>query len=215
MEVKERNKTIIIVAILVAIGLISLFAISGFASSEENFPGTYAALDQKRTTVTELMGVTAASSTAISLLPGDAGTPVAEQLADLSGYFMFILGAICLEKWMVTITGTLAFKILIPVACAILIAATIFAAETWRSVGIKLICFALMMFAIVPASVVVTEKIDNVLGTGAVSVGGKIWTARMTEPDGKAPQGAVLRVQRIEGVKLIVEEKHETEEVNV
>lgn len=160
MEVKERNKTIIIVAILVAIGLISLFVISGFASSEENFPGTYAALDQKRTTVTELMGVTAASSTAISLLPGDAGTPVAEQLADLSGYFMFILGAICLEKWMVTITGTLAFKILIPVACAILIAATLFAAETWRSVGIKLICFALMMFAIVPASVVVTEKID-------------------------------------------------------
>ncbi len=62
---------------------------------------------------------------------------------------------------------------------------------------------------------VVTEEIDNVLGTGAVSVGGKIWTARMTEPDGKAPQGAVLRVQRIEGVKLIVEEKHETEEVNV
>ena len=160
MVLSERNRTIIIVAVLALIGIISFFIVAGFASSEESFPGTYAALDQKRTTVTELMGVTAASSTAISLLPGDAGTPVAEQLADLSGYFMFILGAICLEKWMVTITGTLAFKILIPIACAILIAATLFAGETWRSVGIKLICFALMMFAIVPASVVVSEKID-------------------------------------------------------
>ena len=55
---------------------------------------------------------------------------------------------------------------------------------------------------------VVTEEIDNVLGTGAVTVGGKIWTARMKEADGRAPKGAVLRVVRIEGVKLIVEEIH-------
>ncbi|MCR5034757.1 MAG: beta-carotene 15,15'-monooxygenase [Clostridia bacterium] len=160
MELSEKRKTVIIIAALAVVGLLSLFVISGFASSEESFPGTYAALDQKRTTVTELMGVTAASSAAISLLPGDAGTPIAEQLADLSGYFMFILGAICLEKWMVTITGMLAFKILIPAACLILILGKLFFGDTWRSVGIKLICFALMMFAIVPASIVVTEKID-------------------------------------------------------
>ena len=60
---------------------------------------------------------------------------------------------------------------------------------------------------------VVTEAIDNVLGTGAVSVGGKVWTARMLTADGKAPKGEVLRVVRIEGVKLIVEEKHEKQEV--
>ena len=54
---------------------------------------------------------------------------------------------------------------------------------------------------------VVTEAIDNVLGQGAVSVGGKIWTARMAAAEGKAPKGSVLRVLRIEGVKLIVEEK--------
>ena len=51
---------------------------------------------------------------------------------------------------------------------------------------------------------VVTEAIDNLKGTGAVSVDGKVWTARMAEADGKAPEGAVLRVVRIEGVKLIV-----------
>ena len=61
---------------------------------------------------------------------------------------------------------------------------------------------------------VVTEEIDNVRGTGAVSVGGKIWTARLADPNGCAGKGAVLRVVRIEGVKLIVEEKHENMEVH-
>ena len=61
---------------------------------------------------------------------------------------------------------------------------------------------------------VVTETIDNVRGTGAVSVGGKVWTARMTTPDGHAEKGAVLRAVRIEGVKLIVEEIRENKEVH-
>ncbi len=178
MKKVERRTTVIIIVILAAIAIISLFWISGFASSEDSFQGTYNALDEKRTNVTELMGVTAASSTAISLLPGDAGTPIAEQLADLSGYFMFILAAIYLEKWMVTITGMLAFKILIPVACGILILAQIIAyraggsiseadehslfaiSDKWKEVGIKLILFGLMIFAVIPVSGVVTEKID-------------------------------------------------------
>ena len=61
---------------------------------------------------------------------------------------------------------------------------------------------------------VVTEAIDNVRGTGAVSVGGKIWTARMVTPDGHAEKGTVLRAVRIEGVKLIVEEIRENKEVH-
>ena len=163
MERTEMRRTIIIVAVLAVIALVSFFWISGIASSEDSFQGTYSSLDEKRTNVTELMGVTAASSTAISLLPGDAGTPIAEQLADLSGYFMFILAAIYLEKWMVTMTGMLAFKILIPIACLILIAAYLYAAETadkWKEVDVKLILFALMVFAIIPVSGIVTEKID-------------------------------------------------------
>ena len=51
---------------------------------------------------------------------------------------------------------------------------------------------------------VVTEEIDNVLGTGAVTVGGKVWTARTEEPDGKVEAGKVMTVVKIEGVKLIV-----------
>lgn len=164
MELNITKKTIIAAIILIIIAAVSFFWIAGIASAEESFTGTYSSLEDKRTHVTELMGVTAASSTAITLLPGDAGTPIADQLADLSGYFMFILAAIYLEKWLVTITGMLAFKILIPAGCLLLAAVLLCVGEELRPVGykfgIKLICFALMAFAIVPASVVVTEKID-------------------------------------------------------
>lgn len=50
----------------------------------------------------------------------------------------------------------------------------------------------------------VIEDIDNVLGTGAVSVGGKEWTARMEETGSRALKGEVVTALRIEGVKLIV-----------
>lgn len=51
----------------------------------------------------------------------------------------------------------------------------------------------------------VTEAIDNLRGTGAVSVGGKVWTARSDGDTQTIPNGAMARVLRIEGVKLIVE----------
>ena len=51
---------------------------------------------------------------------------------------------------------------------------------------------------------VVTEEIDNIRGTGAVTVGGKVWTARMENDEDKAAVGEILQGIRIEGVKLIV-----------
>lgn len=50
---------------------------------------------------------------------------------------------------------------------------------------------------------VVTETIDNIAGTGAVKVAGKVWTAR-TEDDSLVPAGTKAEALRIEGVKLIV-----------
>ena len=48
-------------------------------------------------------------------------------------------------------------------------------------------------------------EINNVQGTGEVKVQGNVWTAR-TENDAVIPEGANVRVLRIEGVKVIVEQ---------
>lgn len=54
---------------------------------------------------------------------------------------------------------------------------------------------------------IVTETIDQLHGTGAVSVAGKVWTARCAEADRVLDKGSVAVVERIEGVKLIVKTK--------
>ncbi len=50
---------------------------------------------------------------------------------------------------------------------------------------------------------VVTEAIDNLSARGQVNVSGALWTAR-SQGDAPIPKGAVVRVLRIEGVKLYV-----------
>ena len=51
---------------------------------------------------------------------------------------------------------------------------------------------------------VVTEDICNLQATGAVRVGGIVWSAR-SENDALIPAGTLVRVLRIEGVKVYVE----------
>lgn len=55
----------------------------------------------------------------------------------------------------------------------------------------------------------VTETVDNIAGTGAVYVDGKTWTARSVD-DEPIYEGALVKAQRIEGVKLIVSKTEET-----
>ena len=57
---------------------------------------------------------------------------------------------------------------------------------------------------VIGAEARVTEDIDNIQGKGAVSIGGIIWTAR-SDSDEVIPAGSLVRVLRIEGVKVFVE----------
>ena len=57
---------------------------------------------------------------------------------------------------------------------------------------------------VIGAKARVTEDIDNIQGKGAVTIGGIIWTAR-SDSDEVIPAGSLVRVLRIEGVKVFVE----------
>lgn len=52
----------------------------------------------------------------------------------------------------------------------------------------------------------VEESINNLFGTGSVSIDGKVWSARGNGDTQMIPTGTLVRVLRIDGVKLIVEE---------
>lgn len=59
----------------------------------------------------------------------------------------------------------------------------------------------------------VTEDVDNRRSSGAVYVDGKTWTARSVNGD-LIPAGTQVKVQKIEGVKLLVQYSEKVEVAN-
>ena len=57
--------------------------------------------------------------------------------------------------------------------------------------------------AIIGSSGYVTAEIDNIKATGTVKLGAMEWTARSTSGE-KIPAGTLVKVDRIEGVKVFV-----------
>lgn len=68
--------------------------------------------------------------------------------------------------------------------------------------------------SVIGRQAVVLKEIDNLMGTGQVSLEGMEWTARTKEAGMKIHRDAVVRILAVDGVKLIVEEirKEEIEE---
>jgi len=56
---------------------------------------------------------------------------------------------------------------------------------------------------------IVTKAINNLKAEGQVTLDGMEWTARTTEDGNNIPEGAVVTVVEVQGVKLIVEERKE------
>ena len=57
--------------------------------------------------------------------------------------------------------------------------------------------------SVVGSTGIVTEAIDNVTAKGQVKLGHMFWTARSTSGE-TIPEGTLIQVDRIEGVKVFV-----------
>lgn len=147
--------------ILLLVAILSITVIGKYASAPENHQKTIASLDEKKQTVMELTAASTVTSALITLLPGDTATPIAEKMADVSGYLLVVLCAIYLEKYLVTITGYVAFTYLIPIACGLWIFNLIFANATVQKLAAKLAVFGLAIFLVVPASVKISDLIGD------------------------------------------------------
>lgn len=171
----EKQKRILLAIIPIIIAFLSIFVVAKYTSSVEFNAKTLQALDEKKTTVMELAAASTAASAAITLIPGDVGTPIANKLADLSSYFLIVLCAIYLEKYLVTITGYAAFKFLIPIACVLFSCYALFRKEACKVLAQKFLLFGLAVYLVIPASVKVSDMIE---ATYASSIENTIETAK-------------------------------------
>lgn len=175
------------VVLLVIVALVFAFPVAGVMGSKETYRGSIEKLDSKAQTVTALVGTTTAASVAISAIPGDTGIPVADKLMDVAADFAIVLGAIYLEKYMLTIFGLAACRLVVPLACALGVGYVLVREDVpWRAglraSAVKLALLALALTLVVPASVQVSNMIEETFEYDAASVS--------SEMDAEGAEGA-------------------------
>lgn len=152
---------LIATGLIIVLILLSFFVVAEKYSNPDSHRHAIETLDEKNKTVKELAAASAAASAAITLIPGDAGTPLAEKLADLSTYFLVIISALYLEKYLLTLTGFVAFKIIIPIALIFLLLYLYRGTPALRRLALRLAIFGASIFLVIPASVKVSDMIES------------------------------------------------------
>ena len=163
-RIKENHIfRIVMIVLCIVIALVSNIVLSKNYSSPEYTVNkkTITYLDEKKTTALELCAGATALSAAITLIPGDTGTPIAEKLTDLSGYFLIVVSAIYLEKYLLTILGALTFRWLIPAAMIAIALYFGIRRDFFWKLGVKILIFGLAVYAVIPVSVHVSQLIYN------------------------------------------------------
>ena len=84
-----------------------------------------------------------------------------------------------------------------------LVVSLVLLALLWKRVRSKLTTTKTNVDSVIGAEGYVTEAIDNLSYTGRVKLGGTTWAARSTSGAG-IPVGTLVKVERIEGVKVFV-----------
>lgn len=118
-------------------------------------------LDKSRDTVMSFSGATLVASTALSFLPDDKASPLANTLADMNKYFVFIFAVLFLER-LIVIEGTkIAFIYILPAACGLYILYVLLQKDKMKEWAVKLMIFGIALVAVIPFSTHFTEVVGS------------------------------------------------------
>ena len=129
---------------------------------ESNFvKDSLESVEDSSNTVMRFSAATLSASLAISALPDDFATPLADSLADMNLYFVAILVVLFLEKILIRYGIQAAFAFLIPLACLIGALFTVTRRKLLKSLAIRLCALALAAAFVVPCSTRITGVVAS------------------------------------------------------
>jgi competence protein ComGC len=149
------------ILILIFVGVLSVTKISGWMGNPANHEHSIERTEDNIDKVMKLSAGAAATSVAVTMLPGDVATPVAEQLAEMSKYFLVILSALYLEKYLITLTGYVTFTWLVPIFCALVIGYIFFNKKILLRFAGKIAICSLAICLVIPISVKISDVINE------------------------------------------------------
>ena len=144
---------------LILIAAFSFFFLTAKLPETEFIKDSVESVEKSSDTVMKFSAATLSTSLAISALPDDFATPLAESLSDMNIYFVAILVVLFLEKILIQYGVKLAFAIVIPIACGIGILAVGLKRDFVKSVAVRLSILGLAAALVVPCSTHITNVV--------------------------------------------------------
>ncbi len=138
------------------IAALSFFVASAKLPETDFVKDSLESVEASGNTVMRLSAATLSASLAISALPDDFATPLADSLADMNFYFVAILVALFLEKILIRYGINVAFTILIPLACFAGALFIVTRRNLLKSLAIRLCVLALAVAFVVPCNTHIT-----------------------------------------------------------
>ncbi len=160
-----EGKTWALMGLCLVLALVSFAGLAPVMESPETYPRTIASLDNKRGAVVEMSASLIGVSVVVAAVPGDATTPVANQISQLNSYLIIVLGAIMLVKFLLPVIALLVWRILIPVGLILLAFFIFFQKKVLRVIAIHLFVLGAAMMLLIPFSVKIGDLIDDSFGT--------------------------------------------------
>jgi len=159
-----RSALVIVAEILlvVLVWAVSATLVKDYTTDAANYQWAIDSIDSRKATVTGLSAAAAAAATAVAAIPGDATTPIAEQIMEISSYLLIVVCVLVLEKSLITVMGGLSFGVIIPTASVLFIVWLLRRKDWLYQLAVKLAVFALALAVIIPCSVWASDRIYEV-----------------------------------------------------
>lgn len=117
-------------------------------------------VEKKTETVLVLVKSSSSASTIITMIPNDVGMPIAEQLAQLSKYYIFVLSTLYLEKSLLPVLAWVSPCLGI-LAVLLLIFGKSPANRKWsRRIACSFLALSIVLPAMIPAGIFISDQVE-------------------------------------------------------
>lgn len=160
-KMKIHSKEIRLVSAVLVL-LLSLFLLHPILTNPHTYRYMNNELDREKNAVKSLLAGSSSASIAVTLIPDDVGTPIAQELAELSDVFILILSILFTEKYLMIIFSEISTLILIPSLCIMYIIHLFMDSKRLKQVMIKVLALVCALLFIIPAGVRCSSLINRV-----------------------------------------------------
>ena len=159
----------ILVVILLLFSILCITVIGPWLSKPTTYLGPISYLDEKSTNALLITTGATCVSIIITALPGDTGTPTANELAKLASFLFVVTCVVYAEMYFVTTIGFLSSTIFMPLACLLMVFGILWQNEYRKKLvewSLRLFAFSLCIVLIIPLGCLVGRMVDSVDADG-------------------------------------------------